>query len=120
MILESRIDDLIESTDSEQEISIEEIRFNDYEITMRYDRTTKELCISHFYISEDNRRNNLGTKIFNILNDYSKNADCIYRFKFQIKDNKSSKEWLDNLGETYSNVKIGGVGPAFEINKSVQ
>ena len=99
----------------------EEIEYigDEFELTATYNIYTKELFISHFFVYNKYRRGNRGTQIYKNIKLYARSNDNINRFKFHIKENKSSTLWLNNLGEEYTKVTVGGVGTVFQIEQLI-
>lgn len=96
-----------------------EYKSDNVEITFRYNIRIESLTISHFYISENNRRSNLGTDIYNYVLDFAIKSEMVSIFRFQIAKNESSINWLNNMGEEYTEANMGGVGKILEINRHV-
>lgn len=89
---------------------------NEIEITIHYRRHSKELFVSHFFVPNKNRRNNIGTKYYKYIKEYAYNNENINTFKFHIKKNSSSRIWLQSLNEEYRKTKVSGVGEVYQID----
>ena len=115
MNLHKSLDNIVEGSE-ENEIEINEN--NKFELTISYNNLSKQLFISHFYIYEKYRRNNLATKIYNKFYHYALNNEKVNSFKFHIKKTAESKKWLDNMNESYHITTVGNIGKVIEINYS--